>query len=340
MKNSRLVYSTDGGGASERGARSGVARPAATRRGSPPTTVWSGSSASAAARGGKTVTVVRGLRDRGAWLEARAAELKPLRRGRNREDGAIEIRATIASAWRAAARAASRSSWAADRLGGRLRPPPCSPWTVAPADPRSIACLPPCSNGPGWDLKHTANLGANSAAGTHQRRLRGSEAGRAAPHGRDSGGDAVDDGGAPRAATRGPPAPRCGAAQHDGLNAVLGARRADFGLDAAPRVAAACSTPRTGTLEARTRAAGRSRTLTSICSTDGIDTASVVITEKRPAGSRCEGGLAHAEHRGWRDGPGRVEARVVEAGDDVAATPRASPRDLREEAGDCEGASS
>jgi translation initiation factor 1 len=76
MRNSRLVYSSDGGPhrpprprTFDRGddqppaiPNDGVVRIFRERRG----------------RGGKTVTVVRGLPDRGARLDARAAELKRL----------------------------------------------------------------------------------------------------------------------------------------------------------------------------------------------------------------------------------------------------------------------
>lgn len=90
--NSRLVYSTDGGrvrypddtptrprGPAPKGAKvpdDGVVRLFRERGG----------------RGGKTVTVIRGLPERGAALEARATELKRLcGAGGGVKDGTIEI---------------------------------------------------------------------------------------------------------------------------------------------------------------------------------------------------------------------------------------------------------
>ena len=85
MRPTRLVYSTERGSikpsapASARGAavpQDGVVRIFRDRGG----------------RGGKTVTVVRGLPERGARLEARAAELKRLcGAGGTVKDAAVEI---------------------------------------------------------------------------------------------------------------------------------------------------------------------------------------------------------------------------------------------------------
>jgi translation initiation factor 1 len=80
MKNSRLVYSTDGGGR----VPGADARPAAARqpgaRSAPPVPddgvvrIF----LDRGGRNGKVVTVVRGLRERGPALDARAALLKRL----------------------------------------------------------------------------------------------------------------------------------------------------------------------------------------------------------------------------------------------------------------------
>ena len=92
VKNTRLVYSTDGGGAPERGGRSGAARAVAPRPGDLPNDGVVRIFRERGGRGGKTVTVVRGLREGGSRLEARAADLKRLcGAGGTVKDGAIEI---------------------------------------------------------------------------------------------------------------------------------------------------------------------------------------------------------------------------------------------------------
>jgi translation initiation factor 1 len=84
MRNSRLVYSTDGGSFEPAGRGTpaahapsdGVVRIFRERGG----------------RAGKLVTVVRGLPERGAALEARAAELRRLcGAGGTVKDGAVEL---------------------------------------------------------------------------------------------------------------------------------------------------------------------------------------------------------------------------------------------------------
>ena len=93
MGGSRLVYSTDGAGvppARDRRAERTAARGAA---GPPvPGDGFVRISRDRSGRGGKTVTVIRGLPERGAALEARAAELKRLcGAGGAVKDGAVEI---------------------------------------------------------------------------------------------------------------------------------------------------------------------------------------------------------------------------------------------------------
>ena len=94
MGNSRLVYSTDGGPVSPPGpgpGRGATSRPAPA----PPRVPADGVVRLFRDRGGrngKTVTVIRGLPERGAALEARAAELKRLcGAGGTARDGAVEI---------------------------------------------------------------------------------------------------------------------------------------------------------------------------------------------------------------------------------------------------------
>ena len=77
VKNTRLVYSTEGGTPAERRA------PAPARAAAPPVAPAPDDGIvrifrERGGRGGKTVTVIRGLRERGPALESRAAELKRL----------------------------------------------------------------------------------------------------------------------------------------------------------------------------------------------------------------------------------------------------------------------
>ena len=88
MVNRRIVYSSDSGRV---GARSPSPRNTPAPSGFPDDGVVR-ISREKGHRGGKTVTVVRGLPERGAALEARAAELKRLcGAGGTLRDGAIEI---------------------------------------------------------------------------------------------------------------------------------------------------------------------------------------------------------------------------------------------------------
>ena len=93
MSRSRLVYSTDGGRAPEQ--RRPRPAPDLARTPSSPPTPDDGVVRVFRERGGrrgKTVTVIRGLPDRGPALEARAAELRRLcGAGGTLGDGAIEI---------------------------------------------------------------------------------------------------------------------------------------------------------------------------------------------------------------------------------------------------------
>ena len=93
MKKSRLVYSTDGGRVPEPPVRRPT--PAAAARPAGPPVPDDGVVRilrERGGRGGKTVTVIRGLPDRGPALEARAAELRRLcGAGGAVRDGSIEI---------------------------------------------------------------------------------------------------------------------------------------------------------------------------------------------------------------------------------------------------------
>ena len=94
MKNSRLVYSTEGGGPNEPDARA-MASPRATpsRTAAPvPTDGVIRIFSERGGRGGKVVTVIRGLPERGPALDALAAELRRLcGAGGTVKDGAILI---------------------------------------------------------------------------------------------------------------------------------------------------------------------------------------------------------------------------------------------------------
>ncbi len=93
MKNTRLVYSTDGGRAPQRSAPAERAPASAPRTPEPlPADGVIRIFRERGGRGGKTVTVIRGLRDRGPALESRAADLKRLcGAGGTVKGGAIEI---------------------------------------------------------------------------------------------------------------------------------------------------------------------------------------------------------------------------------------------------------
>jgi translation initiation factor 1 len=84
----RLVYSTEAG----RLRPPGPARPARREAAAPPADGIVRISRERAARGGKVVTVIRGLPERGPALEARAAELRRLcGAGGTVKDGAVEV---------------------------------------------------------------------------------------------------------------------------------------------------------------------------------------------------------------------------------------------------------
>jgi translation initiation factor 1 len=98
MSRSRLVYSTDGGRAPDqppRQAPGGRRGPDATRGRAtlpPPDDGVVRIFRERGGRGGKTVTVIRGLADQGPVLEARVSELKRLcGAGGTVREGAIEI---------------------------------------------------------------------------------------------------------------------------------------------------------------------------------------------------------------------------------------------------------
>lgn len=92
MRNRRLVYSTEGGRVEEPQARRPAAEPEATRAANVPDDGIVRIFRERGSRGGKTVTVIRGLRDRGSALDARAAELKRLcGAGGTVKHGAVEI---------------------------------------------------------------------------------------------------------------------------------------------------------------------------------------------------------------------------------------------------------
>ena len=95
MKDERLVYSTDGGRLVD--DKPGASRPAKPRPALPPRPAAPADGIVRILRergqhGGKPLTVVRGLPERGPALEARALELKRLcGAGGGLRDGAIEL---------------------------------------------------------------------------------------------------------------------------------------------------------------------------------------------------------------------------------------------------------
>jgi translation initiation factor 1 len=87
MVNRRIVYSSDGGRVQQRPPAGDKASP-----GAPPDDGVVRISREKGGRGGKTVTVVRGLPERGAALDARLTELKRLcGAGGTLRDGALEV---------------------------------------------------------------------------------------------------------------------------------------------------------------------------------------------------------------------------------------------------------
>jgi translation initiation factor 1 len=96
MRNTRLVYSTGGGDLRAGDAPPARETPPPSGRGRAPSSPTDDGIVRVfrerGGRGGKTVTVVRGLPERGAALDARAAELKRLcGAGGTVKDGAVEI---------------------------------------------------------------------------------------------------------------------------------------------------------------------------------------------------------------------------------------------------------
>jgi translation initiation factor 1 len=96
MRNTRLVYSTGGGDLRASDARPTREPPTPSGRGRVPSSPIDDGIVRVfrerGGRGGKTVTVVRGLPERGAVLDARAAELKRLcGAGGTVKDGAVLI---------------------------------------------------------------------------------------------------------------------------------------------------------------------------------------------------------------------------------------------------------
>ena len=94
MKNSRLVYSTEGGRTKDPDARAvACARATPSRRAAPvPTDGVIRIFRERGGRGGKVVTVIRGLPERGPALDALAAELRRLcGAGGAVKDGAVLI---------------------------------------------------------------------------------------------------------------------------------------------------------------------------------------------------------------------------------------------------------
>jgi len=89
MKNARLVYSTDGGRLEATTARRAV--PPSDRTRDPRDGIIR-IFRERSGRKGKVVTVIRGLPERGALLDARAAELRRLcGAGGTTKDGAVEV---------------------------------------------------------------------------------------------------------------------------------------------------------------------------------------------------------------------------------------------------------
>ena len=90
MKNTRLVFSTDGARLEEDARRTQVSKASKIE-----STLGDGTIRifrERTGRGGKVVTVIRGLPDRGAALDARAAELRRLcGAGGTVKDGAVEV---------------------------------------------------------------------------------------------------------------------------------------------------------------------------------------------------------------------------------------------------------
>ncbi len=92
MRKSRLVYSTEGGRVKESKGRRPPAQPEAAKVRNIPDDGVVRIFRERGGRGGKIVTVVRGLPERGSALDARAAELRRLcGAGGTVKGGAVEI---------------------------------------------------------------------------------------------------------------------------------------------------------------------------------------------------------------------------------------------------------
>ena len=92
MRKSRLVYSTEGGRVNESEGRRPAVRPEAARIRTIPDDGVVRIFRERGGRGGKIVTVVRGLPGRGSALDARAADLRRLcGAGGTVKGGAVEI---------------------------------------------------------------------------------------------------------------------------------------------------------------------------------------------------------------------------------------------------------
>ena len=92
MRNSRLVYSSEGGRVKDADPRRTASKGAAPRRIGFPDDGVIRIARDRSGRGGKVVTVIRGLPERGALLDARAGELRRLcGAGGTVKDGVVEI---------------------------------------------------------------------------------------------------------------------------------------------------------------------------------------------------------------------------------------------------------
>lgn len=92
MRNSRLVYSSEGGPVKDADPRRTASKGAAPRSIGFPDDGVIRIARDRSGRGGKVVTVIRGLPERGALLDARASELRRLcGAGGTVKDGVVEI---------------------------------------------------------------------------------------------------------------------------------------------------------------------------------------------------------------------------------------------------------
>jgi translation initiation factor 1 len=92
VRNSRLVYSTEGGRVGEDHPRRPPPTDQASKGARPPDDGVVRITRDRGGRGGKVVTVIHGLPERGAALEARASELRRLcGAGGTVKDGVVEV---------------------------------------------------------------------------------------------------------------------------------------------------------------------------------------------------------------------------------------------------------